>query len=99
MLGGVGFLGGQGTMRGALAGSLLMSILINVMFFMGLPLVAQYVVQGLIIVVTVALPRSARGAAAGGLNAHPAPARFLAAYAARSSPMSSLPSSGLSRPC
>jgi len=57
VLGGVGFLGGQGTMRGALAGSLLMSILINVMFFMDLPLVAQYVVQGLIIVVTVALPR------------------------------------------
>jgi ribose transport system permease protein len=44
-------------MRGALAGSLLMSILINVMFFMDLPLVVQYVVQGLIIVVTVALPR------------------------------------------
>ncbi len=56
VLGGVGFLGGLGTMRGALAGSLLMSILINVMFFMHLPLVAQYVVQGLIIVVTVALP-------------------------------------------
>ena len=56
VLGGVGFLGGQGAMRGALAGSLLMSILINVMFFMRLPLVAQYVVQGLIIVVTVALP-------------------------------------------
>jgi ribose transport system permease protein len=56
VLGGVGFLGGQGTMRGALAGSLLMSILISVMFFMRLPLVAQYIVQGLIIVVTVALP-------------------------------------------
>ena len=56
VLGGVGFLGGQGTMRGALAGSLLMSILISVMFFMHLPLVAQYIVQGLIIVVTVALP-------------------------------------------
>jgi ribose transport system permease protein len=56
VLGGVGFLGGQGTMRGALGGSLLMSILINVMFFMRLPLVAQYVLQGLIIVVTVALP-------------------------------------------
>ena len=56
VLGGVSFLGGQGAMRGALAGSLLMSILINVMFFMRLPLVAQYVVQGLIIVVTVALP-------------------------------------------
>ncbi len=66
VLGGVSFLGGQGTMRGALAGSLLMSILINVMFFMDLPLVAQYVVQGLIIVATVALPRlrGARDAAA-----------------------------------
>ena len=57
VLGGVSFLGGQGTLRGALAGSLLMSILINVMFFLRLPLVAQYVVQGAIIVVTVALPR------------------------------------------
>jgi ribose transport system permease protein len=57
VLGGVSFLGGQGTLRGALAGSLLMSVLINVMFFMNLPPVAQYVVQGLIIVVTVALPR------------------------------------------
>jgi len=65
VLGGVGFLGGQGTMRGALAGSLLMSILINVMFFMDLPLVAQYVVQGLIILGTVALPslrKAIRGA-------------------------------------
>lgn len=57
VLGGVSFLGGQGTMRGAIAGSLLMSILIHVMFFMDLPLVAQYVVQGLIIVGTVALPQ------------------------------------------
>jgi ribose transport system permease protein len=57
VLGGVSFLGGQGTLRGALAGSLLMSVLINVMFFLNLPPVAQYVVQGLIIVVTVALPR------------------------------------------
>ena len=57
VLGGVSFLGGQGTLRGALAGSLLMSLLINVMFFMNLPPVAQYVVQGLIIVVTVALPQ------------------------------------------
>jgi ribose transport system permease protein len=56
VLGGVGFLGGRGTMRGALAGSLLLSIMINVMFFLGLPPVAQYVAQGLIIVVAVALP-------------------------------------------
>ncbi|MGK9168929.1 ABC transporter permease [Inquilinus limosus] len=57
VLGGVGFLGGVGTMRGALAGSLLLSVMINVMFFLGFPPVAQYVAQGLIIVGAVALPQ------------------------------------------
>ncbi|MDR3514536.1 MAG: ABC transporter permease [Azospirillaceae bacterium] len=57
VLGGVGFLGGSGTMRGALAGSLLLSLMINVMFFLGLPPVAQYVAQGLIIIAAVALPQ------------------------------------------
>jgi ribose transport system permease protein len=33
--------------------------MINVMFFLGLPPVAQYVAQGLIIVVAVALPEIA----------------------------------------
>lgn len=57
VLGGVGFFGGVGTMRGAICGALLLSVIINVMFFMGLPPVAQYIVQGLIIVGTVTLPR------------------------------------------
>lgn len=57
VLGGVGFLGGAGTMRGALAGSLLLSVMINVMFFLGFPPVAQYIAQGLIIVGAVALPQ------------------------------------------
>ena len=62
VLGGVGFLGGQGTMRGAIAGSLLLSLMIAVMFFLGLPPVAQYVAQGLIIIGAVALPQiNARG--------------------------------------
>jgi ribose transport system permease protein len=56
VLGGVGFLGGKGTMRGAICGSLLLSVMINVMFFLGLPPVAQYVAQGLIIVGAVAIP-------------------------------------------
>lgn len=56
VLGGVGFLGGRGTMRGAILGSLLLSVIINVMFFLGFPPVAQYVAQGLIIVAAVALP-------------------------------------------
>lgn len=59
VLGGVGFLGGQGTMRGAVLGSLLLTVMINVMFFLGLPPVAQYVAQGLIIVCAVALPQIA----------------------------------------
>ncbi|MDQ0390640.1 ABC transporter permease [Labrys monachus] len=59
VLGGVGFLGGQGSMRGALAGSLLLAVMINVMFFLGLPPVAQYIAQGLIIVGAVALPHLA----------------------------------------
>ena len=56
VLGGVGFLGGKGTMRGAVCGSLLLSVMINVMFFLGFPPVAQYVAQGLIIVGAVAVP-------------------------------------------
>lgn len=56
VLGGVGFLGGKGTIRGAICGSLLLSLMINVMFFLGFPPVAQYVAQGLIIVGAVAIP-------------------------------------------
>ena len=56
VLGGVGFLGGVGTMRGALCGSLLLSVMINVMFFLGFPPVAQYVAQGLVIIGAVAVP-------------------------------------------
>ena len=50
VLGGVSFLGGLGTMRGALAGSLLLAIIIKLIFFLGLPAFAQYVVQGVIII-------------------------------------------------
>ena len=57
VLGGVSFSGGQGTMRGAVLGSLLLTVMINVMFFLGLPPVAQYIAQGLIIVAAVALPQ------------------------------------------
>ncbi len=56
VLGGVGFLGGRGTMRGALLGSLLLSLMISVMFFLGFTPVAQYVAQGLIIIGAVAIP-------------------------------------------
>jgi ribose transport system permease protein len=56
VLGGVGFLGGRGAMRGVVAGSLLLSVMISVMYFLGLPPVAHYVAQGLIIIGAVALP-------------------------------------------
>ena len=60
VLGGVGFLGGHGTMRGAIAGSLLLSVMIKVMYFLGLPPVAHYIAQGLIIIGAVALPQITR---------------------------------------
>ncbi len=60
VLGGIGFLGGQGSMRGALAGSLLLSLMISVMFFLGFTPVSQYVAQGLIIIGAVALPQFRR---------------------------------------
>jgi ribose transport system permease protein len=56
VLGGVGFLGGQGAMRGAVAGSLLLSLMISVMYFLGFPPVAHYIAQGLIIIGAVAIP-------------------------------------------
>ena len=56
VLGGVAFTGGVGTLRGTLIGALLLTVLINVMFFMGLPPFYQYVVQGLIILGAVSLP-------------------------------------------
>jgi len=43
-------------MRGAVAGSLLLSLMINVMYFLGFPPVAHYLAQGIIIIVAVALP-------------------------------------------
>jgi ribose transport system permease protein len=49
VLGGIGFL--------ALAGSLLLSLMISVMFFLGFTPVAQYVAQGLIIIGAVAVPQ------------------------------------------
>jgi ribose transport system permease protein len=60
VLGGVGFLGGQGTMRGALTGSLLLVIIIKLMFFLGLPAFAQYVAEGLIIIAAMAAHRLRR---------------------------------------
>ncbi|MGH7118176.1 MAG: ABC transporter permease [Acetobacteraceae bacterium] len=56
VLGAVAFTGGAGTMRGTLAGALLLTVLINVMFFLGISAFYQYIAQGVVIVAAVAVP-------------------------------------------
>ena len=56
VLGAVAFTGGQGTMRGTLAGALLLTVMINVMFFLGISAFYQYITQGLVIIAAVAIP-------------------------------------------
>jgi ribose transport system permease protein len=56
VLGGVAFTGGVGTMRGVLAGSLLLTVMINVMFFLGISAFYQYIAQGAVIIVAITLP-------------------------------------------
>ena len=56
VLGGVAFTGGVGTMRGALTGALLLTAMISVMFLLGISAFYQYIAQGAVILVAVALP-------------------------------------------
>ena len=56
VLGAVAFTGGQGTMRGTLAGALLLTVMISVMFFLGISAFYQYIAQGLVIIAAVAIP-------------------------------------------
>jgi len=56
VLGGVAFTGGVGTMRGVLAGSLLLTVMISVMFFLGISAFYQYIAQGAVIIFAVTLP-------------------------------------------
>ena len=53
VLGGASFLGGQGSMRGAAAGALVMAVLVNIMFFLGVSTMYQYVAEGGILLVAV----------------------------------------------
>ena len=61
VLGGVAFTGGAGTMRGAIAGSLLLTAIISVMFLLGISAFYQYVVQGAVILVAMLIPSGRRG--------------------------------------
>lgn len=56
VLGAVAFSGGVGTMRGALTGALLLTVLISVMFLLGISAFWQYIAQGAVILIAVALP-------------------------------------------
>ncbi len=56
VLGAVAFSGGEGTMRGALTGALLLTVMIGVMFLLGISAFYQYIAQGAVILMAVALP-------------------------------------------
>ena len=56
VLGAVAFSGGVGTMRGALAGAMLLTAMVSVMFLLGVSAFYQYIAQGVVILVAVALP-------------------------------------------
>jgi ribose transport system permease protein len=53
VLGGASFLGGVGTMRGAAAGALVMAVLVNIMFFLSVSTMYQYVAEGIILLIAV----------------------------------------------
>ncbi len=55
VLGGASFMGGVGTMAGAVAGALIIGILVHVLFFLGLSSHFQYIAEGLILLVAVTI--------------------------------------------
>jgi ribose transport system permease protein len=55
VLGGISFFGGVGQMRGTLLGALLLGLLTNVLLFTGISTFYQMILQGVVLVVAVAL--------------------------------------------
>lgn len=55
VLGGASFYGGVGTMRGAVAGAMVIGILVNILFFLGISSFYQYIVSGLILLTAVTI--------------------------------------------
>jgi ribose/xylose/arabinose/galactoside ABC-type transport system permease subunit len=55
VLGGASFTGGVGTMAGAVAGALIIGILVHVLFFLGLSSHYQYIAEGLILLAAVTI--------------------------------------------
>ncbi len=54
VIGGVALSGGQGTLAGAVAGALILVLLFNIVIILGLPVQAQLVIKGVIIIVAAA---------------------------------------------
>ena len=55
VLGGASFMGGVGTMRGAVAGALVLGVLVNILFFLGVSSHYQDIAEGLILLAAVTL--------------------------------------------
>jgi ribose transport system permease protein len=55
VLGGASFMGGVGTMKGAVAGALIIGVLVNVLFFLGLSSHFQNIAEGIILLAAVVI--------------------------------------------
>jgi len=55
VLGGASFMGGVGTMRGAVAGALVLGVLVNILFFLGVSSHYQDIAEGLILLAAVTI--------------------------------------------
>ena len=53
VLGGVSFSGGEGKMVGAVAGAVVIGMLVNILFYLGITGFYTYVVQGLILILAM----------------------------------------------
>ena len=63
VVGGVALSGGRGTLAGAVTGALILVVMFNIVIILGLPIQAQLVIRGTIIIAAAALfARNARGA-------------------------------------
>jgi ribose transport system permease protein len=55
VLGGTSLAGGKGGIIGSIAGALVLSIIVNILFFLGVSAYYQYVFNGLIVIVALAV--------------------------------------------
>lgn len=60
VLGGIAFFGGQGKMKGAIIGAIIVGSLMNILFFSGISPFYQYIFQGLILIIAIGIKSFAR---------------------------------------